>query len=142
MKDLSKERIEALHANYGKASSADISLALKSEKIIPVFPYHDVKGKKFGPHQIDDNQLKRIIDDPREDLFFLSPGKFRPELKDFKTIVVLIETVSGLPAFSVGEVFDQLTKEDKEKAKGFYFDFDSVISLDLVYSLAYVVLYK
>ncbi|MEI7620575.1 MAG: hypothetical protein WCJ57_03330 [Candidatus Falkowbacteria bacterium] len=145
MKDLSKEMLESLHRNYGKTASAEITLALENKKMIPVFTYHDKKEKKFGLHEVSESIIARIKSVPREDFFsinFLSPGAYRSDLERYKTIVVLVETVSGFSAFNVGEVFDQLTDEDKENTKGFYFDFDSLVTHDDAYSLAYVTLYK
>lgn len=142
MKEISKERMSELHQNYGKTSDDTIFQLIKSRKMVPVFPYHDRNSKRFGWHEVNEWKMKNIEQDPRENIFFYHPGKYRDDLKDYKTIIVLIESIPGSPAFNVGEIVDQLSAEDMEIVRAFYFDFDSVVSIDEEYSLAQVALLK
>lgn len=142
MKEIPADRMAELYHNYGKTPETEISEVVKNSRIVPVFPYHDAKNKRFGWHEVDELTMKRIVEDPRENIFFFHPGKYRDDLKDYKVIIVLIESAFGQTAFNVGEIFDQLNAEDKEAIKAFYFDFDSVVRIDEEYSLAQVALYK
>lgn len=112
-----ESNLEALYENYGTTSDQEIKKLL--EEIVPVIKTHKGEGTVFGLYELHEETMKRIKERPRGVSFTYSPklGDYRDDLSPFKIIHVLVQSSSRVMFKpDIGEVYDQMTEEEKEKA--------------------------
>jgi len=126
MQNISKKKMEELYKNYKKTSDEEIKSLLS--RITPVFETRRGKNKKTGLYEIDELTMAEVIKKPRSVIFTHYRnerfGKPRHDLKPFKKIVVMVKS-SPLLEPNIGQVFDQITDEDKNVTRAVYLNVDS-----------------
>lgn len=119
--------LDFLYNNYGKTSDEEIADLLS--RIAPVIETHKGPGTVFGLYEISAEQMEEVKASPRS-LSFASTshlGKLRDDLNPFLRISVLVKSPSLFALLpDIGEVFDQMTDEEKTKARAVKIDMDNI----------------
>ena len=107
-----------LNKNYRKTTNAEIRNLL--DKIVIVEETNKGKGSVVGYYTADDETMTKIRKTPRNvsHTFDFKPNKLVKGLKEFKRITFLVKSSSRFflkP--DIGEVFDQMSEEDKTRTK-------------------------
>lgn len=130
----------ALKANYGKTSDEEIKKLLEHINLV-VLADKGV-GTIHGYYTFDDKNISAIKAKPRGisyTFITVEPNELINDLKTYKEIVFYIKSSSRFflkP--DIGEVFDQMTDEDKEQTKAIYTKKDDYYEVDGTYGEHFV----
>lgn len=121
---------KALFKNLGKTSDKEIREHLS--RIALVIYTHNGTNTMYGIYEINDELRNKVIARPRNIAYMFDdgdpekPGVYRKDLKQFKVISVLTPT-DGMSFLKpdIGEVFDQMTDEEKSLTKGIYLNHET-----------------
>ncbi|MFA6227175.1 MAG: hypothetical protein WC631_01685 [Candidatus Paceibacterota bacterium] len=109
---------KVLYSNYKRTSSDEIRELLS--RILIVSETHKGKGSVVGYYTADKDTMEKIRKNPRgiSHTFDFKPDELVDGLKEFKRIRFLVKSSSRFflkP--DIGEVFDQMSDDDKKQTK-------------------------